>query len=148
MPMDLSNIPDVEGVLVALRATIDALWALATDAATDIDISSADGTTVPRSQRYRQLREQIDGLTARYNHIAAMLNVGLDRIEMSKIANRGPKDSSLENRLQTILDRDLDDDDLDDIDDLPDSEVEDIEENVVDAATAAQTVAELEQALS
>lgn len=67
------------------------------------------------------------------------------RIEMSNIANRGPKDSSLEKRLQTILNRDLDDDDLDDIDDLPDSEVEDIEENVVDAATAAQTVAELEQ---
>lgn len=84
-PMDLSNIPNVEGVLIALRATIDALWALATDASTDIDISSADGTTVPRSQRYRQLREQIDGLTDRYNQMCQMLNVGLNRIEMSKI---------------------------------------------------------------
>jgi len=33
----------------------------------DIDISSADGTSVPRSQRYHQLREQIDGMTDRYN---------------------------------------------------------------------------------
>lgn len=65
------------------------------------------------------------------------------RTEMSNIANRSPKDSTLEKRLQSILNRDLDDDDLAEIDDLPDSEVEEIEENVVDAATAAQTVAEL-----
>lgn len=84
-PMDLSNLPAVEGTLVALRASVDALWALATDASTDIDISSADGTTVPRSQRYRQLRQQIDGMTERYNQLCAMLNVGLNRIEMSKI---------------------------------------------------------------
>jgi hypothetical protein len=84
-PMDLSNLPVVEGVLIAFRATIEALWALATDASTDIDISSADGTTVPRNQRYRQLRQQIDGLTDRYNQLCAMLNVGLNSIEMSKI---------------------------------------------------------------
>lgn len=66
------------------------------------------------------------------------------RIEMSNIANRSPQDLTLEKRLQSILNRDLDDDDLDDFDELPDSEVEDIEENVVDAATAAQTLAELE----
>lgn len=85
IPMGLDNLPDIEGVLVALRACIDALWALATDASTDIDISSADGTTVPRGQRYQQLREQIDGSTARYNQLCAMLNVGLNAIEMSKI---------------------------------------------------------------
>jgi hypothetical protein len=85
LPMTLATTPEIEGVLIALRATIDGLWALATDASTDIDISSADGTTVPRSQRYRQLREQIDGLTDRYNQMCNMLNVGLNRIEMSKI---------------------------------------------------------------
>lgn len=66
------------------------------------------------------------------------------RMEMSQIANSSMRDSSLEKYLHTILQRDLSDDDLEDIDELPDSEVEDIEENVVDAATAAQTVAELE----
>lgn len=106
LPMDLSNLPEIEGVLVALRATIDALWALATDASTDVDISSADGTTVPRSQRYQQLREQIDGMTARYNHLCAMLNVGLDRIEMSKIR----RVSRTTNRLVPIFeDREYDD---------------------------------------
>lgn len=105
-PMDLSNLPEVEGVLIALRASVEALWALATDAATDIDISSADGTTVPRSQRYRQLREQIDGMTDRYNQLCNMLNVGLNRIEMSKIR----RVSKTTNRLVPIFaDREYDD---------------------------------------
>jgi superfamily II DNA or RNA helicase len=66
------------------------------------------------------------------------------RIEMTQIANASVRDSSLEKHLRSLLERDLSDDDLDDIDDIPESEIEDIEENVVDAATAAQTVAELE----
>lgn len=109
VPMDLSNLPEIEGTLVALRATIDALWALATDASTDIDISSADGTTVPRHQRYQQLRDQIDAMTARYNQLCAMLNVGLNRIEMSKIR----RVSKTTNRLVPIFeDREYDDYDL------------------------------------
>jgi hypothetical protein len=106
VPMDLSNLPPIEESLVAIRASIDALWALATDASTDIDISSADGTTVPRSQRYQQLREQIDGMTERYNHLCAMLNVGLDAIEVSKIR----RVSKTTNRLVPIFeDREYDD---------------------------------------
>lgn len=106
VPVDLSNLPDIEGTLIAMRASIDALWALATDASTDIDISSADGTTVPRTQRYRQLREQIDGMTDRYNQLCAMLNVGLNRIEMSKIR----RVSRTTNRLVPIFeDREYDD---------------------------------------
>ena len=85
VPVTLSNLPDIEGSLLAYRATIEALWALATDASTDVDISSADGTTVPRSQRYRQLRQQIDGLTERYNDLCAQLNVGLNRLEVGKL---------------------------------------------------------------
>lgn len=109
VPIDLSNLPDIEGTLVALRATIDALWALATDASTDIDISSADGTTVPRSQRYQQLREQIEGMTERYQQLCAMLNIGLNRIEMSKIR----RVSKTTNRLVPIFeDREYDDYDL------------------------------------
>jgi len=106
VPIDLSNLPDIEGTLVALRATVDALWALATDASTDIDISSADGTTVPRSQRYQQLRSQIDAMTERYNQLCAMLNIGLNSIEMSKIR----RVSKTTNRLVPIFeDREYDD---------------------------------------
>jgi hypothetical protein len=66
------------------------------------------------------------------------------RIEMTQIANASARDTSLENHLRSLLERDLSDDDLEDIDDIPESEIEDIEENVVDAATAAQTVAEID----
>lgn len=84
-PVTLDNLPAVEGTLIALRATVEALWALATDASMDIDISTADGTTVPRSQRYRQLRQHIDGLTDRYNDLSAQMNVGLNRMEVGKL---------------------------------------------------------------
>lgn len=85
-PITLENLPTVEEPLVAYLAAINCLWTLATDAATDIDISTAEGTFVPRTQRYRQLMAHIGdaatGLQGRYNTLAQQLNVGLGRIEM------------------------------------------------------------------
>jgi hypothetical protein len=85
-PITLENLPAVEEPLVAYLAAINCLWTLATDAATDIDISTAEGTFVPRTQRYRQLMQHIGdattGLQGRYNTLAQQLNVGLGRIEM------------------------------------------------------------------
>lgn len=85
-PITLENLPAVEEPLIAYLASINCLWTLATDAATDIDISTAEGTHVPRTQRYRQLMQHIgdasSGLTSRYNTLAQQLNVGLGRIEM------------------------------------------------------------------
>jgi hypothetical protein len=84
-PVTLDNLPEVEELLVAILATIEALWALTTDASTDIDIQTADGTHVPRSQRYQQLRMQIDVLTEKYQDLCQQLNVGLHRIEVSNL---------------------------------------------------------------
>lgn len=81
----LANLPEVENLLVAILATIEALWALSTDAATDIDITTSEGTHVPRSQRFAQLRVQIDVLTDKYKTLCGQLNVGLYRIEMSTL---------------------------------------------------------------
>ncbi|MFJ4739077.1 hypothetical protein [Streptomyces sp. NPDC088775] len=85
-PITLANLPAVEEPLVVYLAAINCLWTLATDAATDIDISTAEGTFVPRTQRYRQLMQHIgdatNGLQGRYNTLAQQLNVGLGRIEM------------------------------------------------------------------
>lgn len=80
--VDYTNIPQVEVYPVVLLATIEALWALATDASTDVDISTADGTSVPRSQRFQQLTGQIERLQARYDWFREQLNVGLGRVEM------------------------------------------------------------------
>jgi hypothetical protein len=81
----LDNLPEIEEVLVALLAATEALWALSTDASTDIDVHTSEGTFVPRSQRYSQIVSQINLLTEKYKTLCAQLNVGLFRIEMSTL---------------------------------------------------------------
>lgn len=75
--MDLEDLPKEEEILVTILATVEALWALSTDAATDIDITTAEGTHIPRGQRWRQLIAQIDILTDKYKEISGMMGVGL-----------------------------------------------------------------------
>ncbi|MBD0734058.1 hypothetical protein [Streptomyces sp. CBMA29] len=77
----LSNLPPVEDPLLAYLAVTNVLWTLATDAASDASISTAEGTNVDRAGRYRQLMEHIDTVQSRYNALAQQLNVGLGRIE-------------------------------------------------------------------
>lgn len=84
-PIDLENLPAVEEPLVAYLAVTNILWSLATDASTDIDVNTSEGTFVPRSQRYRQLMEHLAQIQARYNTLAQQLNVGLGRIEMFQL---------------------------------------------------------------
>lgn len=112
-PYTLDTLPVVEDPLVAYLASLNILWTLATDAATDIDISTAEGTFVPRTQRYRQLMEHIGtattGLQGRYNQLAQQLNVGLSAVEMFTLR----RVSRTTNRLVPIFkEREYDDTDL------------------------------------
>lgn len=84
-PITVTNLPEEEEFLVAILATIETLWALSTDAATDVDIQTAEGTSINRSQRYRQILQQIDLLTEKYRTLCEQLNVGLFRIEMNTL---------------------------------------------------------------
>lgn len=102
----LDNLPEVENLLVAILASIEALWALSTDAATDIDVVTSEGTHIPRSQRFAQIRAQIDTLTEKYQTLCGQLNVGLWRIEMSNLR----RVSRTTNRLVPIyVEREYDD---------------------------------------
>lgn len=85
VPITLDVLPPVEDALVALLACLEALWALSTDASTDIDVITGEGTHLPRSQRWAQLMRQIDVLDDKYRTLAQQLNVGLYRIEMSTL---------------------------------------------------------------
>jgi superfamily II DNA or RNA helicase len=70
----------------------------------------------------------------------------LERRRREMLAGPGPEspmEQSLRERLSALLGRDLPED-LDELDDLAAGEKEDIESEVADAATAAQTAAELE----
>lgn len=76
------GIPGVEEYCVALLAAVELLWFRATDAAQEIDIHTPEGVTIPRSQRYAQLLQQINALQEEYKTICAALGVGLWRIQI------------------------------------------------------------------
>jgi hypothetical protein len=80
--MNVSNLPVVEEYPAALLATIKALYTLATDSSFDIDISTPDGVSIPRSQRYRQLMEMIQSRREQYDQLCQALNIGLTRIDV------------------------------------------------------------------
>ena len=83
--MTINLIPAVEEYPIAILATIEALWALATDASFDIDIQAPDGVSIPRSERYRQLTQTIQARWEQYHQLCAQLNIGLWRIEMGTL---------------------------------------------------------------
>lgn len=78
---NLDNLPKMEENLVVTLADIDAMWILATDAATDVNVQTAEGTNIDRSARYHQLMEHIENLRLRYEMWSGQLGVGLFRIE-------------------------------------------------------------------
>lgn len=83
--VNMNSIPAVEEYPVAILAAIEALWALATDAAFDINITAPDGVVIPRAQRYQQLTNIIQQRWEQYRLLCSQLNVGLWRIEMGTL---------------------------------------------------------------
>lgn len=80
-PKHLTNLPRMEEPLLTQLAVINVLWVLATDTSTDVDIQTAEGTSINRGQRYEQIMRQIDALTERYQQWCGELNVGVWRME-------------------------------------------------------------------
>lgn len=84
-PVDVSNLPTEEELLVVLLATVEALWTLSTDAATDINVETSDGTHVDRGQRFEQLQTQIAATTDRYQMLSEKMGVGLFTIQVGNL---------------------------------------------------------------
>lgn len=84
-PYTLETLPPVEDEALVVMATILALYEMATDAASDIDVWTAEGTHLARGQRFNQLMEMIDTLMIRYRDICNQLNIGINKIEMSTL---------------------------------------------------------------
>jgi len=106
VPKSLWNLPyEEEGLLVTL-ADIDAMWVLATDAATDVNVATAEGTNIDRSARYAQLMEHIEALRVKYETWCGQLGVGMFRIESMNLR----RTSYTNNRLVPIFrEREYDD---------------------------------------
>ncbi len=83
--MELEDLPHNEEILVTLLASIEALWALSTDASTDIDVTTSEGTHIPRGQRWRQITAQIDILTDKYESLSLAMGVGLHAPEVMNL---------------------------------------------------------------
>lgn len=81
----LSKLAAVEEYPLAILATIEAMWALATDAAFDINIMAPDGVVIPRAQRFQQLTTMIQARWEQYKQLSSALNIGLWRIEMGTL---------------------------------------------------------------
>jgi hypothetical protein len=83
--VDVSTLPPEEDVMVVMLAAIEAMWALSTDAATDINVQTSDGTSVDRGQRFAQIQTQIGMLTDRYKTLCEKMGVGLYSIEVTNL---------------------------------------------------------------
>ena len=81
----ISTLPEIEVYPLVVLCTVEALFALATDASYDIDIQAPDGVTIPRSERFRQLSALINQRMEHYKSICAALNIGLWRIEIGTL---------------------------------------------------------------
>lgn len=81
----LAKLNPVEEYPLVILASIEALWALATDASFDINIMAPDGVSIPRDQRFNQLTQIINQRWEQYKQLSAALNIGLWRIEMGTL---------------------------------------------------------------
>jgi hypothetical protein len=85
---------------------MQAMWSLLAEFAVDIDVSTPEGMSIPATQRFRQMFEMATFYGQQYKTEAAMLGVGLDRIEQFWLR----RISRLTNRLVPILkEREVDD---------------------------------------
>lgn len=80
--VSLQTLPTLEEYPVVIYASTLALYALATDASFDIDITAPDGVMIPRSERYRQLIQMVQMRKEQYKELCSQLGIGLFKIDV------------------------------------------------------------------
>jgi hypothetical protein len=80
--VSIMNLPTLEEYPVVIYASTLAMYALATDASFDIDITAPDGVMIPRSERYRQLMQMIEVRKQQYRELCSQLGIGLYKIDV------------------------------------------------------------------
>ena len=92
--VSLTNLPVLEEYPVVVYAATLALYALANDAAFDINVFAPDGVTIPRSERYQQLMQMVQARQSQYRELCSQLGIGMYKIDVfslrriSKTTNR------------------------------------------------------------
>lgn len=81
MHQTLATLPKIEHQPLSLLTAVEALWTLSADAVYDMNVSTADGTDLPRMQRYQAIMNQIESVTERYKDLCWQIGgVGFWRI--------------------------------------------------------------------
>lgn len=78
---DGSNFRPVECDTIATGAVAMAMWSLLAEFSTDVDVSTPEGMSIPAHQRFQQAWQIATFWQGQYKEQAAMLGIGLDRIE-------------------------------------------------------------------
>lgn len=78
----VQTMASLEEYPVVIYASTLAMYALATDASFDIDITAPDGVMIPRSERYRQLMQMIEVRKNQYKELCSQLGIGLYKIDV------------------------------------------------------------------
>lgn len=92
--VELDSISGPEVEVMGIGTLVQALWSLLAEFATDIDVSTPEGMNIPVHQRFQQTQALIQYWQARYDEKAALLNIGLKKIEsfnlrrVSRLTNR------------------------------------------------------------
>lgn len=90
------SIVGAEVEILSIGTLVQALWSLTTEFSTDIDVSTPEGISIPAHQRFSQVYQLMSFWQAQYDSKAAMLNLGLNRLEVftlrriSRLTNRYP----------------------------------------------------------
>lgn len=77
-----SSFSPVQLNVAAMGTVVYALFSLMTDLSTDIDVSTPEGMMIPAHMRFQQVMQMYQFWKAQYAEKAAMLNIGLEAIEI------------------------------------------------------------------
>jgi hypothetical protein len=73
----LEGMDPVEVDIIAVGVVARALWSLVTQFATEINVSTPEGMSIPAGQRFQQVQQMLGYWESQYTTKAAALNVGL-----------------------------------------------------------------------
>ena len=104
--IDATDFGDVECDVIASGGVAQAWASLMTELALDIDVSTPEGMSIPATQRFHQASGMFDFWSQQYKDQAAMIGVGLAKIEQFWLR----RVAYLTNRLVPIIkEREIDD---------------------------------------
>jgi hypothetical protein len=81
LALDGSDFTGLECNIIAIGAVSQAMWSLLAELSLDVDVSTPEGMSIPVHQRFQQAWQIAQYWDGQYKQQAAMLGVGLDRME-------------------------------------------------------------------